>query len=619
MPSIFATLKSLLNKIPTSWVELTTHRLDVYNESLAKSEFLLELKKLCSQGDFSVADLEQLPTAYDYIRLGHPLSSLLEWALSEINAMQAKQVITFASHTMPVLAILRANALSGQATTIYYDGDDLPVIDEERLKNTYGFQYKLHKISDVSAIVAQQGTVVFVTQQDYKKPLPQSENTDITVNIHPSCGSAVFIHCADNNHFINSIQHVRRRETIAMTPYAALSVLKEMVEKDVEHSQIQQLQSKQDRTFKQIVDECIRANTGSRLPALVASSGLSIQYAILMGLIENGLTQFPKKAIKIILPPNCYGGTNDQCRRIAALLENVEIVDMLVDGGQDLVSSLDRALDTVAKFDALPLILAEIPTNPRVEVPDMQQLGEVLTRKRMTCNHELATTPFIMVDQTFCPNVQVVQHGSELHNVPTISFASASKFPSGGRCIGGYCAANTAAKGLLALIEKHLVLTDNHASVQQIQTIATHMPSMPVRIKQAYSNTQQLVKNIKQRLPQAKIYFVTDAMAQRGFMPSVFSLDLPATGQTKRQRSEKQRQLNKKLIEHMVKKHPKICKNCVSYGQLTGSYWTIPATSTQGTTKEEDKDYIVRVALAPDVDVELLSHSFAQFCRDNDF
>ena len=39
-------IKNLLNKLPKSWVELTTHRLDIYNESKAKSKFLLELKKL---------------------------------------------------------------------------------------------------------------------------------------------------------------------------------------------------------------------------------------------------------------------------------------------------------------------------------------------------------------------------------------------------------------------------------------------------------------------------------------------------------------------------------------------------------------------------------------------
>jgi hypothetical protein len=49
----------------------------------------------------------------------------------------------------------------------------------------------------------------------------------------------------------------------------------------------------------------------------------------------------------------------------------------------------------------------------------------------------------------------------------------------------------------------------------------------------------------------------------------------------------------------MIKEIPTESKFCVSYGQLKGCYWTVPATSTQGTTKEGDKDYIVRASLSP--------------------
>ena len=47
----------------------------------------------------------------------------------------------------------------------------------------------------------------------------------------------------------------------------------------------------------------------------------------------------------------------------------------------------------------------------------------------------------------------------------------------------------------------------------------------------------------------------------------------------------------------MIEGSPEESKHCVSYGQVKGCYWTIPATSTQGTTKESDKDYIVRVSV----------------------
>jgi hypothetical protein len=66
----------------------------------------------------------------------------------------------------------------------------------------------------------------------------------------------------------------------------------------------------------------------------------------------------------------------------------------------------------------------------------------------------------------------------------------------------------------------------------------------------------------------------------------------------------------------MIKLIPSESKFCVSYGQLKGCYWTIPATSTQGTTKEGDKDYIVRVSISPDFNLNLHKEIFARFCKE---
>jgi hypothetical protein len=60
----------------------------------------------------------------------------------------------------------------------------------------------------------------------------------------------------------------------------------------------------------------------------------------------------------------------------------------------------------------------------------------------------------------------------------------------------------------------------------------------------------------------------------------------------------------------MITKIPNESKFCVNYGQLKGCYWTIPATSTQGTTKKENKDYIVRASLSPDLDLDLHKRYF---------
>ena len=143
----FDTIKKILKNLPKSWVELTTHRLDIYNEAQAKSQFLEQLKALVLADDYTANNLEALPTAYDYIRLGHQLSSILEWLLAEVNGVAAEQVISFSSSTMPILAILRKNALSGKATTIYYNTAQSPLLDQQRLEQIYGYQFKLEKIN----------------------------------------------------------------------------------------------------------------------------------------------------------------------------------------------------------------------------------------------------------------------------------------------------------------------------------------------------------------------------------------------------------------------------------------------------------------------------------------
>ncbi|MGX5174858.1 hypothetical protein ACUR5C_12625 [Aliikangiella sp. IMCC44653] len=608
-------LGNLLKYIPKEWLELTTHRLDIYHEAQAKSEFLTALKEVQLESLDSSEALSELPTAYDYIRLGHQLSSVLEWVLAESNQLAAEQLITFASKTMPILAVLRTNKLLGRHTKIYYTTQSLPLTDLDRLLSIYGYDFELVAVPSASDVPQNlESTSLFVTESDFSEALPANSFIDAWVNLHSNFGSAIAItgdpNAAPVVELIKNVQHVRRRESIAMTPGNAYKLLQEIFT-----GQPSIADSLEPNALK-IVNQCIQLNTGATHSPLVASSGLSIQYAIMMGLVEDSLVNHPGKPLKIILPPNCYGGTNDQARRVAALIPSAEIIDLLVDGGNELVSSLENVLEQVAQQDGVPLVLAEIPTNPRVEVPNMETLGMVLSKQRTTSSGTNAVAATFMVDQTFCPNVKLLHQESPLAQCKVISFSSGSKFPSGGRCIAGYCASNARASEVQTLIAKHLALSDNQAVTHQLNTLAENMPSMPQRIESAYQNTRLLVEHIQQILPTAKINFVSKALAEQGFTPSVFSLDLPAKGDSQDERENYKRALNLKLINFMIKRHPNDCKYCVSYGQLKGSYWTIPATSTQGTTKETDKDYIVRVALSPQVDIPLLKKSFTDFCQE---
>jgi cystathionine beta-lyase/cystathionine gamma-synthase len=280
-----------------------------------------------------------------------------------------------------------------------------------------------------------------------------------------------------------------------------------------------------------------------------------------------------------------------------------------------MVESTNIVLEQAAAADAVPFIIAEIPTNPRVEVPDLLKLRDVLSQPRKTATGNVAIDPVFILDQTFCPNVQFLAEDGILSTIRSISYVSGSKFPSGGKCTAGYCVANKKAETLLDKIEKHLILCDNEATALQVEILAKQIPSMNQRIKDAYKNTRELVNFIKETLPTAKINFVSEALAKEGFTPSVFSLDLPTKGNTDEERETYKRALNQKLIDMMISEIPNESKYCVSYGQLKGCYWTIPATSTQGTTKEDDKDYIARVSVSPDLDLELHKKVFLDFVK----
>ncbi|MFI8606302.1 PLP-dependent transferase [Cellulophaga baltica] len=602
-------IKAVLEQMPKAWLTTTTHRLDIYDEKLAKTEFLSQFEALFQDNTASPSALDALPTSYDYIRLGHPLSCVLEWTIAKLHNLKSENVISFSSKTMPVLAILRKNLLAHKKTRIVFLGALPSCFNAELIKKVYGYTFEFTNIKSVAEITAFEGSTILLAEQELGTT-NSHPNIDFTVSLHAELGSILIVHDKKNEAYISDIQHVRRRETIAMTPSNSLKALKALVAKaTLEKSTSIVAKNKAE------VLQLIASVTGTTSKALVASSGLSIQYAIMMGLVDDAQDKHPGKPIKFIVPPNCYGGTNDQARRVAACLDNVEVVDLPVDGGHDMIHSIDAILDDLAKKDAVPYIIAEIPTNPRVEVPDLQQLKAVLTKERKTATGGIAIDPVFILDQTFCPNVLFLGEGKILSSVRTISYVSGSKFPSGGQCTAGYCVANVKSDALLEKIETHLMLCDNEATPLQYKLLATQLPSMNQRISAAYKNTREFVNFIQTTLPAAKINFVSEALAAQGFTPSVFSLDLPTKGTTDKEKEDYKRALNLKLINLMITEIPDESKFCVSYGQLKGCYWTVPATSTQGTTKEGDKDYIVRASLSPDLDLQRHKEVFLKFVK----
>ena len=320
------------------------------------------------------------------------------------------------------MAVLRKNLLDNKNTLITYSGALPEAFDAAIIKNIYGYQFELKEISSVKDIPSFDGSVVYISEQENVCDFNLDNSADFIINYNNHLGSILVVNGDKNAAYNSEIQHVRRRETIAMTPANTLIALQQLVDPasiSYDH---------ENTSNTAIVIETIKNITESKTNAIVASSGLSIQYAIVMGLIHEAMDQYPGKDIKVIVPPNCYGGTNDQARRIAACLDNVEVMDLPVDGEHDMVDSIDTVLAEIASQDAVPYIIAEIPTNPRVEVPDLEQLKNVLSKARQTSSGANAIEPVFILDQTFCPNVHFLGEDKILSSVKTIAYVSGSKF-----------------------------------------------------------------------------------------------------------------------------------------------------------------------------------------------
>lgn len=600
-------LEGVIEHMPADWLNLTTHRLDIYDEPLAKTQFLEQFEALFESGNADASTLAALPTAYDYIRLGHPLSCVLEWAVAKAHGVQAQNVISFSSRTAPLLAVLRKNLLSNKSTLLAHTGELPSFLDPDVLRSVYGYRFELVRVEGGADIPSHPGSTVFLAESDDITSFDLRPGVDFHVNLDRRWGSIIVVTGGQGTEYVSEIQHTRRRETIAMTPANSLAAIERLIGAEPAPRE------RNAAANKASVLASIREVTGTNAPALVGSSGLSVQYAVVMGLVHHAIEHHGGRPIRIVVPTNCYGGTNDQARRVAACREDIEVVDLAVDGGRDMVQSLDTVLEELAAEDAVPLIIAEIPTNPRVEVPDLGKLRDALAKDRRTSAGAKAVEPVFILDQTFCPNVRFLGEGDVLSSVQTIAYVSGSKFPSGGRCTAGYCVANARGEHLLEKIERHMQLCDNEATEHQLEVLAEQLPSMLERIGAAYTNTREFVNFVRDLLPSAKINFVSDELAEHGFTPSVFSLDLPTQGNTDAEREAYKRASNLALIRLMIGKIPGESKFCVSYGQLKGCYWTVPATSTQGTTKEGHKDYIVRVALSPDLDLARHKAVFQEF------
>eukprot|EP01126_Amoeba_proteus_P065830 TRINITY_DN9428_c0_g1_i12.p1 TRINITY_DN9428_c0_g1~~TRINITY_DN9428_c0_g1_i12.p1 ORF type:complete len:513 (-),score=91.30 TRINITY_DN9428_c0_g1_i12:87-1625(-) len=258
---------------------------------------------------------------------------------------------------------------------------------------------------------------------------------------------------------------------------------------------------------------------------------------------------------------------------------------------EGISTAMNLMLEKSTKLLPTTALFVEIPTNPDMKVPNLEKLVQSCDNfRKMVQRHFI-----LVVDTTFSPHSQILKKIEKLsHDLPVIVYISLSKSVSGGLTTSGVLVANHTEFAIsfledIRVTANHLdttarddqlcVLVDNHEGVEN------RLASSYSIAKKAASFFTEVVQEITQRFMPVK--FVTEEQASEGFLSTTFSFNLPspqgATIQTKEA-------LAQQFVD-LLCAHTEYFKPCVSFGQNnTLIYATVPATSTQGAIKAEDKD-----------------------------
>jgi cysteine synthase A len=222
----------------------------------------------------------------------------------------------------------------------------------------------------------------------------------------------------------------------------------------------------------------------------------------------------------------------------------------------------------------------------------------------------------LLVDATFAPASKVMEQlHARLPELPVMTFISMSKSVSRGMTTAGALVANGSPTAIdlcakageigraldtTYTLDQMKFLLDNHVGVEErcvkAHSVATSIGNTLCAAVKSCANGFDM-----------RLNFVKPEHAAAGFTSSTFSFNLPRPEGASDDETEAVAQ---KFVDVLTTNAQ--FKPCVSFGQDNGLiYCTVPATSTQGAIKAEDKALqavggvqLVRLSFSPTMDVE---------------
>ena len=570
-------LPQILTAIPSEWRGTTFKNSDLLGREVFSERLRnLILSKHESGEEISTNDLVAIGNAEDYLRVASNISTTLEMILAELESHPVSQVFVFASTTMPIISVV----LTSKSKPVHlYTGDKCVkspfTANQHELLSLLGGNLVWHAGSPIS----HPGEFVLV----YKDALISGSH-DVD-GIDGIIAPNVLSICEPSTLVPGDILVIRKRMATPVTTPMAEGILQSIANVPV-------TANKKTPHVDDVAEFYAHVQTLSGTPIntdanpVIFTSGLSSICALYMSLIHQG-------GADILMCSTAYGGCSQLTDLLNEKASHLRKSTFDIQGEADINLSIKGALDRLAgdPKSLLPttVLFVEIPTNPDMKVPDVAAVASSLKAYQNATQKNV----LLLIDVTFAPNSQVllkVQNASS--DLAAIVFISMSKSVSRGLTTAGCLVANHTeyAKGLIDAVRETGKFVDTTAKPDQMNVLIQCHKGVETRCENAYSNAAATGQALQQAVKKYRSYdmslaFVAPENAAVGFTTSTFSFNLPPPIGASADVCES---LAQRFVD-LICDHPEF-KPCVSFGQDNDLvYATVPATSTQGAIKAEDK------------------------------
>jgi len=547
----------------------------------------------------SEAELDQVGQAEDYLRVASNVSTTLEIGLALERGYRVSQIFSFASETMPLVASILV--ASGNHEAHVYSNDNVKVFTEGQLKalKVLGCNVKVHSGLPPAQRVSPDSLVLLASKST--KWTADAASVDGV-----GCGNILYIL---NEQKISEEQVLIRRKRMAtpITTPVALGTLYEMAGLPAPASP--SYSTADVDKFLAHLQTLSGAPVDRSLDPICFTAGLSTLASLWIALVANG-------GADVVMASTAYGGSSqltDLIQKASSGALTKHTFDLQGARGmeQSIKGRLAEMASNAEKLKPTLVLFIETPTNPDMKVPDLKQIADMATE----FHAKTGRVAFILVDATFAPDSAIIAKLRDYApSVPVCIFLSMSKSVSRGMTTAGSFIFNQTPTSRLLHSEvlAAMTLIDAGAKPDQLKHLIDNHVGVEERCAKAYivataAGTALQAAIHKHRHVEMELEFVSPETAAKGFTTSTFSFNLPAVpGATY--------EVNAGLAQHFVDiiaKRKDLFKPCVSFGQDNGLiYATVPATSTQGAIKAEDKEkqaiggvQLTRLSFPPTIDI----------------